>query len=153
MAEETATTLEQEQAATEKPKKEKKAKAVKEGAEPKEKKEPKLPSIPADSVFRALSNNRNRGESLRTKVYNALALFESATAQNVGDEMKIETRVALGNMRSLVYDGKAELVGASDELQAKIAALRAERTAPKPKKEKAAPEDTTQTTEQTEAAA
>lgn len=66
--------------------------------------------IDPKSSFKALENKRHRGESLRVKVWQSLDKFESATAADIAADLGIEEKVAIGNLRSLVADGKAAVV-------------------------------------------
>lgn len=66
--------------------------------------------IDPKSSFKALENKRHRGESLRVKVWQSLGKFESASAADIAADLGIEEKVAIGNLRSLVADGKAAVV-------------------------------------------
>ena len=72
--------------------------------------EGKFAYIDPKSSFKALENKRHRGESLRVKVWQSLDKFESATAADIAADLGIEEKVAIGNLRSLVADGKAAVV-------------------------------------------
>ena len=74
------------------------------------KKETKFPFIPADSMFKALENQRKHGESVRTKVYACLAEKKSATAKEIAEELELDVKVVLGNLRNLVHDNKAAVI-------------------------------------------
>jgi hypothetical protein len=83
-----------------------------EGAEKKERKhakkgEGKHAYVHPDSIFKALENKINRPNSIRTAVYGALKELGEVGAQAVAEKLGITKTVALGNIRSLVADGKA----------------------------------------------
>lgn len=75
-----------------------------------EKKETRFPFIPADSTFKALDNQRKHGDSLRTRVYLMLQELGTATAADIAEELHVDAKVAISNLRSLVADKKAEVV-------------------------------------------
>ena len=75
-----------------------------------EKKETRFPFIPADSKFKALDNNRKHGESLRTRIYLALKEIGVATAEDIAEDVHVDAKVAISNLRSLVADRKAIVV-------------------------------------------
>ena len=75
-----------------------------------EKKETRFPFIPADSKFKALDNDRKHGESLRTRIYLALKEIGVATAEDIAEEVHVDAKVAISNLRSLVADRKAIVV-------------------------------------------
>ena len=72
--------------------------------------EGKYAYIDPKSSFKALENKRHRGESLRVKVWQSLDKFESATAADIAADLGIEEKLVIGNLRSLVADGKAAVV-------------------------------------------
>ena len=72
--------------------------------------EGKFAYIDPKSSFKALENKRHRGESLRVKVWQSLDKFESATAADIAADLGIEEKLVIGNLRSLVADGKAAVV-------------------------------------------
>lgn len=72
--------------------------------------EGKFAYIDPKSSFKALENKRHRGESLRVSVWTSLDKFESATAADIAADLGITEKQAIGNLRSLVADGKAAVV-------------------------------------------
>ena len=66
--------------------------------------------IAPDATFKALENKRHRGESIRIRVWGSLNKFESATCADVAADLGLEEKVVIGNLRSLVADGKASVV-------------------------------------------